>query len=96
MELIDFPERDSWKEILRRPVLNTESLFATVRTIIDRVRTEGDSAVLELESKFDKVELATIAVSEEEFAEAEGLLDAELKDSIRAAAKNIDGSSPNP
>jgi histidinol dehydrogenase len=90
MELIDYPKRDSWKEILRRPVMNTENLFDTVRTIINQVRTEGDKAVLELESKFDKVELKTIVVSEEEFAEAESLLDKELKDSIRAAAKNIE------
>jgi histidinol dehydrogenase len=90
MELIDYPERDSWKEILRRPVLNTESLHDTVRGIIDRVRTEGDQAVKELEAKFDKVELQSLAVSEAEFAEAEQALDAELKESIKAAAQNIE------
>ncbi len=90
MELIDYPSRDSWKDILRRPVMNTESLFDTVRTIINKVRSDGDKAVIELEAKFDKVELKELAVSEEEFNEAEINLDTVLKDSIRSAAKNIE------
>ena len=36
---------------LKRPVMNTENLFDTVRAIIDRVKTEGDRAVLEYEEK---------------------------------------------
>ena len=70
MKLINNPDRAQWAEILRRPVMNTENLFDTVREIIDRVRAEGDRAVLEMEVKFDKVELASLAVTEEELKEA--------------------------
>ena len=90
MKLINYPDKAQWPEILRRPTLNTESLFDTVRTIIDRVRSEGDCAVLELEEKFDKVRLDSLAVSEAEMDEAESLISEELKAAIRLAKQNIE------
>ena len=53
MKLINNPDRSQWAEILKRPVMNTENLFDTVREIIDRVKSDGDRAVLEMEAKFD-------------------------------------------
>ena len=47
MKLIKYPSKEQWAELLKRPALNTESLFDTVRTIINKVRAEGDKAVLE-------------------------------------------------
>lgn len=61
MILINYPPREQWTEILRRPALDTENLFDTVRSIIDRVKAEGDKAVLDYEARFDKVELACFA-----------------------------------
>ena len=46
MKLIKYPDRSQWDEILKRPVLNTESLFDTVRDIINRVRVGGDRTVM--------------------------------------------------
>ena len=71
MILISNPDKSQWQEILKRPVMNTENLFDTVRSVIDRVKEEGDRAVLDYEEKFDKVVLASLAVSEEEQQEAE-------------------------
>lgn len=89
MILIDYPEKSQWQELLKRPVMNTESLFGTVQGIIDRVKAEGDEAVLQYEMQFDKVSLSALAVSSEEFDEAENLIDEELKAAIRLAAENI-------
>lgn len=89
MILIDYPDKSQWQELLKRPVLNTESLFGTVQEIIDRVKAGGDAAVLQYENRFDKVELASLAVSPEEFDEAERLVSDELKEAIRLAAENI-------
>ena len=47
MKLIKYPSKEQWTELLKRPALNTESLFDTVRSIIDKVKAEGDKAVLE-------------------------------------------------
>lgn len=90
MYLINNPDKSSWASLLQRPALNTESLFDTVRGIIDRVRAEGDKAVLALEEQFDKVQLTSLAVSETEWKEAESLIDDELKAAIRLAKQNIE------
>lgn len=90
MNLITNPDKSQWTELLKRPVMNMENLFDTVRSIIDRVKAEGDRAVLEYEEKFDKVALTALAVTEEEQAEAETLVGEELKKAIRLAKQNIE------
>ena len=90
MILISNPDKSQWPEMLKRPVMNTENLFDTVRSVIDRVKEEGDRAVLDYEEKFDKVVLASLAVSEEEQQEAENLVSEDLKAAIRLAKQNIE------
>ena len=90
MILISNPDKSQWQEILKRPVMNTENLFDTVRSVIDRVKAEGDRAVLDYEEKFDKVVLASLAVLEEEQQEAENLVSEDLKAAISLAKQNIE------
>ena len=90
MILISNPDKSQWQEILKRPVMNTENLFDTVRSVIDRVKEEGDRAVLDYEEKFDNVVLASLAVSEEEQQEAENLVSEDLKAACRLAKQNIE------
>lgn len=90
MILINYPDKSQWADILKRPVMNTESLFDTVRTVIGRVKAEGDRAVLDYEEQFDKVRLQALAVSAAELDEAEALISPELKDAIRLAKANIE------
>lgn len=90
MKLIKYPDRSQWDEILKRPVLNTESLFDTVRDIINRVRVGGDRTVMEYEAMFDKAELTSLAVTLEEIEEAEKEVPIELKAVIYLAKRNIE------
>ena len=89
MNIITYPERSAWNELLKRPVMNTDTLRDTVLEILNRVRTEGDRAVMEYEEKFDKVTLQSLAVSEQEFADAEKAVSIELKAAIMLAFNNI-------
>lgn len=90
MKQIEYPDKSQWAELLKRPSLNVESLFDTVRTILDRVKTEGDRAVLAYEEQFDNVKLSALAVTGEEMREAETLISEELKNAIRLAKQNIE------
>lgn len=90
MILVTYPDKAQWADLLKRPVMNTEDLFDTVRSVINRVKDEGDRAVLAYEEQFDKVQLASLAVSEEEWAEADSLIGEELKQAIRLAKQNIE------
>ncbi len=90
MILISNPDKPQWAEILKRPMMNTENLFDTVRSVIERVKAAGDQAVLEYEKKFDGVSLPSLPVLEEEIEEADGLIGEDLKAAIYLAKQNIE------
>lgn len=90
MKEIKYPRKEDWADILKRPALNAANLNDTVQKILDRVKAEGDKAVLEFEAAFDKVRLSTLAVTQEEIDEAESSVGEELKAAIRLAMKNIE------
>ena len=89
MNIIRYPERADWKEVLKRSALHTEDIRQAVTGIIDRIRQEGDRAVFACEEQFDKVKLDSLKVSEAEFEEAEKAVSTELKEAIVQAAANI-------
>ena len=89
MKIYRNPNRLQWAEITARPHLDTTQLHDTVAAILTDIRSRGDEAVREYERRFDHAELTTLAVSDDEFAEAETLIIDELKDAIRQAHHNI-------
>ena len=89
MKKILYPNQAEWAEILKRPVLNMETLRGTVCEVLDKVKAEGDKAVIEFEERFDKVQLESLAVTDEEMKEAEKEVPIELKVAILLAQRNI-------
>lgn len=89
MKVIRYPNRECWKELLSRPSLDVAQLNNTVKTVLDKIKLEGDSAVKEYELAFDKVVLDSLAVSQEELAEAESLVSDTLRASLELAHENI-------
>ena len=89
MKIYRFPKRGQWDEIIERPRLDLTRLNETVSTVLSDIRQRGDEAVKEYELKFDKAELVSLAVTEEEMDEAEGLVSNELRDAIILAHHNI-------
>lgn len=74
---------------MARPTFDNATLFDTVRTVLNDVKEKGDEAVKAYELKFDKVELSSLAVTEQEIQEAEAIVSQELKDAIILAKGNI-------
>ena len=60
-----------------------------VTEIIDNVKTNGDKALIEYASKFDKAEITSLEVTTEEFDEAMGLVEPRFIKIIETAAENI-------
>ena len=83
MEIIKYPGREEWSSLIKRPALDVTTLFDTVRTVLDEVREQGDIAVKAYEEKFDKVQLSSLQVSEEEMREADALVAEDLNQAIR-------------
>ncbi|MBQ0023583.1 MAG: histidinol dehydrogenase [Prevotellaceae bacterium] len=90
MNIVKYPNKSEWRQLLERPHRDASELRDTVKTVLDKIKNEGDAAVKEFELKFDKVELHSLAVSEQEMEEAEQLVSPELKDALVLAHSNIE------
>lgn len=89
MKKIIYPDKNEWTSLLKRPVMNMDTLRDTVNEVLCRIKEEGDKAVIEYEERFDKVQLDSLVVSEAEMKEAEALVPIELKAAILLAQRNI-------
>ena len=89
MQIIKYPPKDQWSEILKRPSLNFDSLFNQVKNTLDEVRHHGDAALRNFTRKFDKVEVDALEVTKEEITDAIKLVSTELKEAIEMARRNI-------
>ena len=89
MNIYRYPDKELWGDIVARPRLDLTKLNETVASVLADVRQRGDEAVKAYEQKFDKVELESLAVTEEEMEEAEKLVSNELRDAIILAHHNI-------
>ncbi len=90
MEIIRYPEKSAWSELLVRPVLDSREVDSVVMPILQDVRIRGDEALLEYTKKFDKADLQKLALTEDEFIAADKLVDNELKEAIAISARNIE------
>lgn len=89
MNIIRYPARSQWQAITQRPRMDASRLYATVRELLNDVRSEGDAAVKRYEKKFDGADLSSLAVSADEFDEAELSVGDDLKEAITLAHNNI-------
>lgn len=89
MNIIRYPARSQWQAITQRPRMDASRLYATVRELLNDVRSEGDAAVKRYEKKFDGADLSSLAVSADEFNEAELSVGDDLKEAITLAHNNI-------
>lgn len=89
MNIIKYPTPNQYAAICERPHLDVSQLNATVASVLEDIKTQGDKAVIAYEEKFDKVKLTQLAVSDEEMREAESLVSKELMDALILAHKNI-------
>jgi histidinol dehydrogenase len=90
MEIIKYPTKEIWKDILKRPAIDTTSLEATVQSVLSDIKANGQSAVNKYTLQFDKVNISNVLVSDSEFIEAEKQISDDLKNAINLAKKNIE------
>ncbi len=78
-----------WADKCRRPYFPAVDLQNTVKHIIERVRTKGDSALLDFAFQFDGATLQQLKVTENEIENATKQVSTALKDAIGVAINNI-------
>lgn len=73
----------------REVVGDVASLEEAVRHILEKVRMEGDAAVLRYSEAFDRVKYPSLVVSPQEIEEAQRAVDPTLVEALRLAAERI-------
>lgn len=89
MNIIKYPAKEGWDALVARPHLDLTQLNATVTSVLEDVKANGDAAVKRYEEKFDHVSLESLSVTEAEIAEAMDNISQELKESLELAHHNI-------
>ncbi|MBK1896482.1 histidinol dehydrogenase [Chryseobacterium paridis] len=84
-----YPQKETWAELVQRPVLKKEEVSEIVSEIFKKVEQNGDEALLEFSKKFDSAQIESIVISRDEIDQAEFLISNELKKAIQEAKENI-------
>lgn len=90
MNVIEFPERNTWSQHLARPVMHMDEIESRVKPILEAIRLSGDAALKEFTLQFDKVSVLDLRVTEEEIVEAVSLVAPELQQAIKTAKNHIE------
>lgn len=83
------PPREIWETLYSRPSGSSEEISASVRQIIDDVRSYGDKALIDYSLKFDGVVPDNLKVSSDEIENACREVPQSLRRSIETAKQNI-------
>lgn len=83
-------ERSQWKELLKRPQMDSSLINPRVAVILEIVKNDGDDALRRFSREFDEVEVDALMVSEEEIEAASKLIEPKLKNAIKKAIENIE------
>ncbi|MCE4064522.1 histidinol dehydrogenase [Chryseobacterium gleum] len=89
MKIYRYPTKGSWKDLVKRPVLEQKEISGLITDIFAEVEKNGDNALREFNKKFDKADTQSISVTEEEIENAEKQISTELKQAIQQAKGNI-------
>lgn len=89
MNIIKYPSRELWPDIIARPQIDNTRLRTTVSGILSDIKAHGDEAIRKYEEQFDHVHLHSLAVTEAELDEALDSVTDDLKRSIELAHRNI-------
>ncbi|VAX17969.1 Histidinol dehydrogenase, partial [hydrothermal vent metagenome] len=89
MKIIRYPNIENTTKLLKRPVLEMESIRQKVIPILNSVKENSDEALFNFTKDFDGVNLESLRVEKSEFDEAEKLISDDLKTAIEIAMQNI-------
>ena len=89
IKTIEYSENLNLEKELARSQFSYDDVNETVENILKDVKKRGDKALFEYTKKFDKVDLKTLEVSEEEIQKAFDTIDKELLEVIKYSHDNI-------
>lgn len=89
MQRYNHPEKSLWNELLQRPPVDMSALFNSTKKVLAEIQQQGDVAVQKYAQQFDGFVGSDFKVSAAEIEASDNMIDAQLKQAIQIAAKNI-------
>jgi len=89
MQIYLNPSRENWNQLTIRATSDYSEKLPVVEEVMQNIRLHGDAAIREYTTRFDRVSVEELLVSEAELQQAERELDPNLAQAIRTAAANI-------
>ena len=89
IQILQNPSRDTWEALCRRPASDNPVVLERVKSILQRVKEQGDQALRALSREIDSRPLETIEVSQAEIRQAEERVSPAVKAAIADAAAHI-------
>ena len=90
MDIIYYPEKHKWPEIIKRPVINQDELYGCVQDILNDVKINGDKSLFKYSKKFDGIVPENFSVIKNDIINSEKHIEPKLKDAINIAKNNIE------
>ncbi|MGM0566096.1 MAG: histidinol dehydrogenase [Bacteroidota bacterium] len=90
MQIIKYPERKDWPELLARPQFDQPSLREQIKIILDDVKRNGDKALSRYTKILDGYQANSFNVTKEEIQQAAEQVSDNLKEAIKTASQNIE------
>jgi histidinol dehydrogenase len=89
MQITKYPPKQSWNDLITRPVKDIFEIEKKVLPILENVKKRGDEALREYALAFDNIMLNDLEMPLSNIQSAEAKVTDELKKAIKAAYKNI-------
>ena len=86
MNIIRYPQRETWDELLQRPEMDNSTLTDTVAGVLCEVKAEGDAAERKFGLAFVNVEVENLMVTPEETEEADKIIESQLLNALELDA----------
>ena len=62
MQIIKYPKRGNWEKLAQRPVIDSSTLEKSVENILNKIKKQGDKALIKYTRKFDGVKLKQVSI----------------------------------
>ena len=89
MEIIINPDRNEWKTISKRTLIDTSQLDSICKEIFNAVGKTSDHAIRHYTLQFDKVDIDKIELNGDEISSSTNAISDKLKEAINIAKDNI-------
>lgn len=89
MQVINYPKKDTWKDLLSRPGIDVDELEEVVNQVFKEIKCDGDKALVKYTWFYDRIQIDRLEVSKSEIDASEQMVDEELKSALAVAANNI-------